>query len=275
MGKFQLPKSRNMGGPWLLSGNDLESLDSVINSIDSLLYKSWEQQVRENLSEESGDVEEEYSNKQVAEKFDALQKKGYKACTFINKDDSRLTDESIQGLLKDPASINLKVEEIRIQIVYEKYRENRFIFKLDGINDEMSYELECSDVSVREEIQYEIEKWIAVKRPNKFLRFWSNSAAVMILLAVLSMLIFGSSAYESEEVPYSSELKREAFELLDNGIDSTNSDRVLELLLQYESGYVPSDYVGARSESNPSTKKFFYLSIFVFIIGVVKPKSTI
>jgi len=79
-----------------------------------------------------------------------------------------------------------------------------------------------------------------------------------------------------ESIPYSNQLNKTAKELIEVGIDSSSIDEALTLLLQYESAYIPKYYDSdSKSLMYPSLKKYFYLSIVIFTLLAISPKSIV
>ena len=257
MGQLQYPTEREFHGPWLFNQDDFEELDIIINKIDSQLFNSF------NKEFEGDDIKKRYNYDRREKKFQLNFKNG-----------SRLTDESIKGLLKDRATLDHKPEKFYANIEYGY--NNRFKFEISNIyGGQLNYDLICSDLSVKDEMQYEMDRWLERKTPAKFLKFWTDLGPIigMFLFAILvflSLFTFTKSYYSYKEI-----LIDKSHKILGKGIDSINRDKAIELLLMIETNYEPEGFVAKEKPKSPIFVRLLVLGLFLFVVSIIRPRTTI
>lgn len=276
MGQLQYPHQKEIKGPWLINQEDFENLDKVILKIDSFLKQSWKSQIKTEVYSDNSNLSEEELEILILERENRpFGNEHEKKCRFKTKDEHILSDSELIGLLKDSSLKTLSPKEFHANIVHGDYH-NKFDFRISDSYNELRYEIECFDSNIKEEIQYEIDKWIDKLKPNRALQFWSNYGdffvytlfAPLIVLAIFSFFINSYSTY-------SDVLRGQAYEIINHGIDSTNRDEAIELLLKSESGYAPRDFVSVKKPKNPLFMRLLIIGIFVYVVSIIRPKTTI
>lgn len=277
MGHLQYPQKREIKGPWLICQEDLEKLDVVLLNIDALIKKSWESQIQiEVYSENSNATKEELENLINERKDRSYGNVHEKKCEFITKDEHKLLDVGIMGLLRDNTLKTLSPREFHANIVHGAYYQNKFDLRISDLyRGDLRYEIECFDSSIRDEVQYEIDKWIDKLKPNRVLQFWSNYSDLFVWFLLFPLIFLGVFGVSTSFSSYSDVLKTEASEIINHGIDSTNRDAAIVLLLKSESGYIPKDFIRIKKPMNPVFLKLLILGIVIYIFSFFPPKTTI
>ncbi|WP_299103565.1 hypothetical protein [uncultured Winogradskyella sp.] len=176
MGQIIHPQKREIKGPWLLNQDDFEALNSVIENIDNLLYQSWLGKIESDVKNENKKITEEELNKLVEEnKSKSWYDKHITECEITSQDETKLSDKSILGLLKDQTLSTLKPKSFNVKLRHGGIFENSFELKVSNFyKGELSYDISCYDLNIKDEIQYEIDRWIEKRKPNRALQLWSN-----------------------------------------------------------------------------------------------------
>jgi hypothetical protein len=260
MAKIATPGTTDREGIWLLSQNDLEELDSVIEKIERLIINSCEIQGKD------------YGQSPVQiTSMQELQKIGRKVA-LVFEDDRRLTDSSIKNLLKENSLRDLKPKELTVSI---RHGNNFFKLRISSSKDNLRYEIDCYDLSDKDEIRYEIEKWIDSKSNWRVLSFWSSISGLAVIILIIPLLIYTLDVFFTSYTTYKSVAEGEMRAILKTGIDSTNLFRAVELGLHIQSGFVPSNFVPKEQEKDPKDIKILVGLIFLFLVFIFKPKSVI
>ncbi|HXU27518.1 MAG TPA: hypothetical protein VN698_09825 [Bacteroidia bacterium] len=277
MGQLIYPSTREIKGPWLLKKEDFEELEKVFIEIENYLEKSLSIEIQETVHTEN--EKENLSEKEIialiekAKKRYSFEKKS-KTYMIISEDETRLKDSSIRELLKDKSLRDLKPSEFYIFI--ENGYNNTIKFEVsDKYFGSLKYDLNCYDSKIKDEIQFEIDNWIDKRIPSRVLKFWSNwgiAFAAYSFIAILIVLLF---IFIPEYQSYKEVLTKQADELIKNGITSENNYKAINLLLKLQTNYVPDNFSPILKPKGSLIYKMLVLSIFIFTISIIKPKTTI
>lgn len=282
MGELQYPNKRKVKGPWLLNRDDLESLHEIIEKIDKLLRKSWDHEIE-------ADVKKDLADKPTPKDFDELVKKRKdwisnnheKSCDIYSNKDYKLSDETLLGVLKTSALQDFSPNQLRVSIIHGSLFDHKFDLRVSRLYDgELSYEIKAFDPDIISEIQYLIDKWIDQNKPNKPLQFWSNNSYFSIIFLVPLIIFSLLVLFSNEEIytTYSNHLDLETHQLINKGIDSTNINRAVEILLQKNSNYVPDDFKPLKIAPEPvnsTSLKIIVIGWFIMFAAYFRPKTTI
>ena len=277
MGQIIHPQKKEIKGPWLLNHDDFEALDGVIQSIDSFLYQSWLEKIKSDIQNENKEISEEELNKRVEDsKTKSWYYKHVKECQLTSKDETKLSDESVLGLLKDQTLSSLKPKSFTVKIRHGGIIENSFELKISNFyKGELSYDISCYDPSIKDEIQYEIDKWIDKRKPNRALQIWSNYGDLITFTFIVPIILLGIESFSTSYTTYQETLVLEMFELAKEGINETNRDMAIELLIKSKSGYRPDDFNPIEKPNNPIWIRLFAVSVFIYIASYFRPKTLI
>jgi hypothetical protein len=127
------------------------------------------------------------------------------------------------------------------------------------------------DLSESRELFTVIRDWIESKRPPLWQRIWTNLSGLHWLLLLfylaVSLQVF-SSAGEAGRSQY----RKEAVQLLKDGLSDSEKTRALELILSLEARLVPDEYAA------PIPTWFWWSSVFGVVVAVLlsfAPKVTL
>ncbi|MFH2142962.1 MAG: hypothetical protein ABIJ97_11100 [Bacteroidota bacterium] len=184
---------------------------------------------------------------------------------MISKNNTKLEDESLKGILKDKKICDLKPNSLLININYGN--NNIFRFEVsDNNTGDLGFDINCYDLYVRDEIQFEIEKWIEDKLLSKIMQIWSNAAVVLFFLFFLALFVTGSLTFSKEYSTYKDILIMQSNELLIQGIDSSNQYKALEVLLKFHNNYQSKDFEAIVKSIKPIYYNRFYKIWIKFIL---------
>ena len=277
MGKIIHPQKKEIKGPWLLNQEDFETLDIVFEKIDILLYQSWLNNEENKIKQEKKDITEEELSKEIEKKKnESWNYKYVKKCEITSNDESKLSDETILGILKDKTVEKLKPKSFNLNVRHGSIYENSFDLKVSNYyKGALDYDINCSDTHIKDEIQYEIDKWIDKRKPNWALQIWSNYGDFIIYTFIFPIVMFAYNSFSTSYATYQQSLKLEMYELGKVGINETNRDLALELLIKLESGFRPENFELIEIPNNPIWIRLFIVSVFIYIAAVFRPKTMI
>jgi hypothetical protein len=251
-------------------------LGEILERIDKLINESVEQQARQDVYDnyKGKDLDEEKLKIEVSKTLDSYSyKRITKEISITSEDGTILKDETIKNLLKDISLNNLKPK--KLNVVFQRGYNNRFTINITKTyHGELEYEIDCFDSNINDDIKYELDKWIDKLRPLKILQIWSNYGDFLAFISFFPLIAFFLLTILKFESSYSETLNKEASKILNEGIDSTNIDLAVELLLKYSSNYRPKDFVPTEKQGDPEYFRLFILSLYVFLIGIIRPRTT-
>lgn len=264
-------------GPWLLNQDDFESLDKVISQINSLLNQSWLNQIEVEIQKENKNASEEEIAELIEErKIRTWGNQHVIKCELTSKDETKLNDETIFGLLKDKGLNQFNPNSFSVDIVHGSSNENNFSLKVSNFHrGQLQYDINCYDSSIKDHIQFEIDKWIDKRRPNKALQIWSNYGSFITFNFIILILWLAFFSFSTSYSTYQESLNSEMIELSKAGINETNRDIALELILKSKSGYVPADFERIEKPNNPLWIRLFAVAVFIWIASIFRPKTII
>lgn len=274
MGELYIPSKKEVNGPWLISLYDLEELDAIIKEIEQHLTESYQQ---ENKDDAIKDVEKgRYESIEEALEFqkNSLYKKEIKkTITLISKDETRLISDSLKDLLIDPKLKKLEPKELNITIEFDYY--NSFSLNIrKHFNGKLKYELKCYSPENRSEISYKIENWIEKKQPNLGKRVWHKYSLLFTFLSFI-ICLFSSVFINTTLYPNTNEIyKSDALEIIKNGVSDSNQFVAMELILKQNFNYIPEKQKPV-TKHNKVAFRIFSVSLFLLIISILKPRTTI
>jgi hypothetical protein len=275
MGQLYIPGKKEIKGPWLISSNELEELDEILELIDIKIIESTEIEIKETarLAIEKGNYKDLETAISKIKEYRFTPNEKVKKVTLISSDEKRLIDSSIAGILKDPKVKDFKPKELSINIEY-RYS-NQFNLNIERRFDgDIRYDVRCFDQSCEEEIKYKVETWLEKYQPSKPRQVWSEFSFIFLILSFL-IITFSALFMVRKEFPdFKSIYKNEITQIIDSGVSKDNETKSIELLLKYTADYKP-DNIKEVTKINPLAVKLFSISVFILLISLFKPKTTI
>jgi hypothetical protein len=279
MGRIQYPYNVSVEGPWLLSASDLIALDSVIQRINELLLAGWREEMATKVVESGEEVNAEEIDLRISkhEEKSWTRTTHLMTCSLISNAGVKIEDDTFSQLLRvreikdfSPVSLTVRIKHSGIS------PSNDFSLKISDTNyKSLSYEIESLDNDRRDEIQYEIDKWVEERTPNNFLRLWANRADFFAFILWVPLLVLLYLSFSSSNTTYMEVLTHEAHALIDSGIDSSNIDVAVDLFTQAIFNYTPDDFVPSPKAKNPIYLKSFFVILFVWVASVFRPKTIV
>lgn len=279
MASLSFPQSKSISGPWLLGHQAFEDLDKVVEFANKKLHIAWELKIENSVREktEGESLQDDGIIKLIEkEKANHWNSKHNITCELISKEDVRLVDISILGLLRDNNLKDFSSETFKTEVAHGGYGENSLELKLrSSYYGDLDYTIICSDQQISSEIQYELEKWIDKYKPLRVVSIWAkytNGCAWILFIPFLFALLLIS---DKEYTSYDEILKKEAISLISTGIDSTNANEAIGLLLQSQFEHIPNNFVKAEKKKTPIYYRLSFLSLFLLIVLMISPSTTI
>jgi len=277
MGQLIIPNEIKIKGPWILSENDLEELDDVLMEIDRLINKSYHIEIEKEIEKKFPELkkwDEKITREEAKEKI----KNSYpfsnseKYAILIAKDGKKLVDSSLIGILKDKS-----INDFSPSILHFEIRKGPISYRLvisSIYNGELESKISIIDDNFANEINYKLNKWVRKNRPNIVLQFWNSTLPYIVILLFLLITLISMFFITTTKDNYKNELKLKSKELLRAGIDSTNINDAVELILKLKSDYVPEGYLNESTLNAKVLNVWIYSSICLLLLAIY-PKTII
>lgn len=266
MGQLFIPGGKTIKGPWLIGLNELEELDEIFNFIDSKIQES------AILETESHFKIEHQNGLFINTDKELKEERKIKRVTLISSNNKKLIDSSIKGILKDSKIVDFKPKEIQLEI---ECKNNKFFLNLKrDIDGELTFDIDCFDIDCRDDIKYKLEAWIEKNKPNKAKQIWNIYAPLFIIISIVTAFVSFFNINTSEKFSLKPQYKKEIENILKTGVNKENETKTIELLAKYIIDY-DSGKLKPVEIFDKNSLYIFIFSIYIFLISIVKPKTTI
>lgn len=274
MGQILYPNDRSYEGPWLIDLNGLEKLDEIVDYEWTKIKEHNEVRINEEvecklkaLPEDARDQKRPTIEKEVRNSY--MYKSDKRKLTMKLKSGNKIVAPSFREASREPGVTNetpvgfvleLKSGEVNAKIAMNEYT-----------RDDLSLSMDSPEPSVTRDFFFQIDRWVKCYKPPLWVKIWKSIQGfhwflmLSIALVYLQFVTTGSGTYKKE-------LTAEAHKIIENGIDSTESNRALEILLLLQSNYVPEN-VGMGKLISKTTIVIFSVGLFICIILSFIPKS--
>lgn len=275
MGTLHYPNNKTEEGPWLVGDKEFESLSELSIKVEELLVDSRKLQIESEAYQKHPELDAKDLAATIQKELDEGNNKFKSEYLFQTKDGKVLKDSALSGLLKDESLDLLAPTLFKMEAGF-RY-DNNFDLRIERRFGELSYSVNCYDTKIQRDIKHEIDKWIKSIRPKKYIKIWTNSFFVTEFLS--SFLPFAVAIivlyFISPIITYEDYLKEQSRIMIENGIDSTNRDRAIELILKLNSDYSEQEFTPPKKERNPRLLKVAVILFIIWIVAANSPKTTI
>ncbi|MGE4385824.1 MAG: hypothetical protein AB7E39_08210 [Endomicrobiaceae bacterium] len=277
MGQRIIPSQQEFDGPWLIDNNKLEELNETLLLIEKKLndacnillgihtttrfneYKKWDKNVT------AEDIKQEIQNSYPFHNSN-------KYVSLTNKQGTKITDKDLLSLLKDPQIKEFNPIDLIIHIQNGPYK---FILEIStNPYRNLKTIIDVSNDSIFNDINYEINKWIDKHRPNYLSQKWSSFFPFASLLIFILLFFSTSLLLKGQANLYKTELARESSIILKDGLDNNNTTKAIEIILKYESDYIPENF-STDTTINKEIEYFLILIILTLALLSISPKTVI
>lgn len=259
------PNSISIDGPWLIEYEKLLILDKIVDGEWNTLIEYNEKRIKEEIERQINKFYSEVENdkeklKQKLDKEirDSYDFSAYKSLIINFKSGSKISANSFREAVKEPAVNNelpfdfnyeIKVGEIKINISLSEYYNNKLNISITPENNPFS-----------KDILFKLNEWAESTRSEKWIQFWKKLNGVQWILLVV--IFFTAVIFVKKDFDlYKREISKESYKILNNGIDSSEINRALEIILSVETKYVPKDFV-----SNNLPIRYWLISMLITLI---------
>ena len=261
MNKLIYPDSNSFNGPFLIDSANLFELDNIIE-------EGWQNYQRMNDEKFNSELEgklKTYPNLE-REEFENKLSNSYRfekkrELEIIFKSGNKLRCTSFKEAAIEPSANN----EIPISFNYiiKTYDNNTNI----SISKYSSSSLDISvspNNSTNNEILFKLTRWAELNQSKKWIQIWKGNFIFIWFLFGLYLWI--STTFIANRLPaYKDMLTKQTVEILKNGVDSTEINKSLELLLYSNYKIIPP---GIKDEAtNNST--WYEITIILLILTIV------
>lgn len=283
MGRLYIPAVNQIAGPWLLSHDNLETLDSLFKEIDNklsiALAKTIENIAKQQMEEDNQNIDLSKRIYKIRRKFSNKSK--YAKITF--KDGSTFEAADIKELLNHvSANPSLSPTELYIRTMHGNH-ENEFNLIINSNpskeDTDFEYRIRCLDYDIQLDIKTAIDKWIRENKASEFLKIWSNNILpfVWFIVPLIMLISYNDISHISSKADnYKFELKKEAQRIIENKEYAKDKESTMLLLLKLQSDYVPKKLKSQIiTVHNKGAKKVFIISLIIFIASLIRPRTII
>lgn len=275
MSQLYIPVEKDISGPWFLDVKKLEELDEIYEFAYTKIVASFDLEIKDIAQRElnrlanKGKTLEELE----AELLEKYKNESVKEVSLISRDDKKLIDKSLKGLLRDPKLTDFTPVELSLNIEFK--HSNRFHLTIKRKDDTgIKFNANCYDQDSLDEIKYRMENWIDENKPNKILQIWSYVSVFMIIVSALFILGASNNLVTEEKPDYKKQYKNEIQGIIENGLSQDEQTKLIELVAKYEIEYVPENSKSIRIV-NSYQIKILSISILIFLFAIFKPKTTL
>lgn len=280
MGRLHIPSVNQVSGPWLMSYENLETLDSLFKYIDEklglALAKNIENSARQQMEDDLQNIDFSKRIARIQRRFPSNSKNA--KVTF--KDGSTFEGHDIKEIINHVnANPSLSPTELYIRTIHGNH-ENEFNLIINSNPDkddiDFEYRIKCLDYDVQLEIKTAIDKWIRENRPSEVLK-WVSSIVFLIRFIAPFLIFFSYSEINTQYTKadtYKQELKKEAQLMIEN--QEYDKDQAMLLLLKIQSDYIPKNLKSeVIKDDKKGSKKILILSLLVLAISLIRPRTII
>ncbi len=283
MGRLYISPENQVDGPWLMGHENLETLNNLFNEIDvnleEALVKTIENTAKQQMEDDNQSLDYQKRIAKLQRKYNNKLKSV--EITFSNGNAYRA--ENIESIINYVAgNSTLSPTELNLRIINGNY-ENEFNLIINSNagkeEDEFEYKIRCIDEEIQLKIKSLIDKWIRENKPSRILNIWSNYLVYFVwIVGFLTILFTIPNHYDTSKKTesYKNEHQKETRKIIEKEVNQTNIDSAILLILKLQSNYIPDKIkAGAIEVRNKEATKVLVVSLIVFIISLVRPKTII
>ncbi len=283
MARLYIPQQNEPEGPWLLGHESLEALNTLFNKIDTKLIDALAKTIENTARQQA---EEDNQNIDLAKRIAKLQRKyskNTKVAEITFADGNVYEANDVEGILNYvDTNPSLAPTELYIRSIHGNY-ENEFelIINTNAGKDEVDFEyrIRCIDEEIQQKIKTLIDKWIRENKSNQAQQIWSNVIVYPVWwIGALTIFLSWVSLTDivTNTVDYESELKKQVHATIERGINSSNSDSALMLVLKLQSDYLPKNVKQETIEvPNETARKIFLATSILWLASLIRPQTII
>lgn len=188
------------------------------------------------------------------------------------KQGRKIKDDDLLSLLKGSQINEFNPTELKVHI-----ERGPFEFTIDvssRYDDALETRIKVDDDAIFSDISYEVSKWIDKHKPSIMLQKWSSWFPFAAFPIFLILLLITLSMLNNKTAIYRTELSKESSVLLRDGLTEVEAVKALEIILQYESGYIPEKFDPDITINNNLSNIWLY-TVVGLIILLIKPRTVI
>lgn len=250
MAILTFPTIKRISGPWLVSHDDLMSLDKIIEDqwASFLQYKDRKldelAEIRiEKIGKNNNDPEfKDIIKSQIADSYSFSNDE--KSIVTVFKSGKRLSTRTIKEAVSERSIQDEIISSLNIKLKCGQ------VYAAMNIGNNLEFNVEPYDAEPVNDCYMQFDRWVEKVAPSKWLSVWRNFFGLHWILLVL-IVFFMLMALPDNTKAYKSSLINKSHELIEKGITSTNSNEALSILLSLQTEYLPNQW----TQKNP---KIYY-----------------
>lgn len=275
MAEIIYPTSSTIYGPWLLDNQKLQTLDKVFDDIwekltayrekqiENVISKKIETNQRQNIETSRKQLEEEVKHSWEFQSYSRILEISFKSGKklIVTSFKEAAMQKEFENDMAKNFEYTTKCLGIEASFGNSKFSENKF-----------SYSVNSFSSSLEKEIYFELERWAKDNAPKVHLKVWKKINTWILPIYFILLLIWIPSKGKMDKDYFS----EEAYKLLEDGIDSTEVVKSIELLLSINSGFEKEFPTSSNSVSEDTRQSsFFILSVFIICLILTFAPNTI
>lgn len=274
MPELLYPTSKSYDGPWLIDLKSLEVLDDIVNREWDKMKQHKELRINEKIERElkalppdKRDEKEASIEERVRNSYRFEKDKSELTINF--KSGNKMAASSFEEASREP-SVSSEIP-IGFRLKLESGEVSTELSVNDSGYDNLKFSVEPENALISKDIFFEINKWAKSNRSPIWVRIWRSIQGLQWVLLFV-MLVSHSLFVKTDYDKYKKALTAEAHKIIQNGVDSTEVNRALEILLSLETKYLPETVEDSLSISR-SYVVILAIAFFICIVLSFPPKS--
>lgn len=262
--------NKKICGIWLMDEKALLSLEEVAQNMYTYLYD-----VQENLIEKSQGNSEECNYYESLKNITIYPK--INICFAKGSDRKVDSFKDIFDLLEYRECLVRKIEisfrclgtKVLLTLSSGKDASNYFEYEIIGSETFENYEYH-KDILIGK-----IENWIDSHKPGIGLTIWYHLAswAPAFIMLIAAIFLFVSMMDSSAKNQYFKQYESEIAQIVESGINDSNRDRAIQMILQKEYDYVPESWNIERKEMENQILLYCVGAFLFFLFIRIRPKA--
>lgn len=278
MGQIILPLERKINGPWILDLTALEELSEILEKIEEKIELAFETLLTIGAEQKLL----EYSNSHNVQDLEEA-KILFKKLTYNFGNSETFAEISTQqgSIIKEKNLISLlkgaEIKEYNPCALIVNIRKGPCQFTLEvttKYRGELETRIKAVDEDLFNDINYELNKWIENHKPSFVKQKWF-SWFPFASLPIIMILCFGTPLFIKSDVDaYKSQLEQKTNMILKDGLSSVETTEAMEIILQYQTGYVPEKFKQVNKIDSVIVIVWI-LTLVGLVILMIKPTTVI
>ena len=263
MAEVIYPSEKTLYGPWLLNLQRLQELDTIVDNQFQKMSVYRDSIIQSELGEKKKEYEETSFNYQDEEllarvkdsyriqKYTKQLRVGFKSGKTVIANSFReiAMDKNLENDMPKDFTYKIECVDIEAKITNDTWSDNKISFSVNTLAIEEA-----------KETYYEFENWLKQVSPPLYVKIWRKIGKWIPFLFIFLILLI-----QDKNISTKDRLVSEAHEILKDGINESELEKSIEILLALETKYEKDD-----SQSDPKPWDFQRIfRAFLILSGIL------